>query len=223
MQTTFETWAKGNHPWLLEEPTDDTDRRVRAAAREAWAGGSSQMQARCAQVCRSAAQAYESRGRHSGPGWQLSVYLEREIRALLTAGQQEVGTQAGASEQTPTDATKEHEDVRALLANVRDLLNFFKSRGVNTCTPQSPVITATKPPAGAIPSSIPDDSRFLAFWVMAWMPSMFVLFLFVLPYFIKWGDAPITGICVLIFVYAVFAPAIYRVFIAGHRHSDRAT
>jgi hypothetical protein len=35
-----------------------------------------------ANVCRSAAEAYERRGQHSGIGWQVAVYLERGIRAL---------------------------------------------------------------------------------------------------------------------------------------------
>jgi hypothetical protein len=70
-------------------------------------------------------------------------------------------------------------------------------------------------------SSIRDDSRFLAFWVMAWMPLMCALFLFVVPHFINWGDAPITGLCALAFMYAMFAPAIYRLFIQGRRGSGR--
>jgi hypothetical protein len=220
MQVTFETWARENHPWLLDEPTDDTDRRVQAAARDAWSGGSAQMRQRCAQVCRSAAQAYEYRGRHSGPGWQVSVYLEREIRALLTAGQQEVGMQAKHSEQAPADATKENEALTTLCADVRSIVSLLRTRGVISDARSTSIVSA-RAAAQPAPSPIADDSRFLAFWVMVWMPLMCALFLFVVPHLINWGDAPITGLWTLAFVYAMFAPAIYRLFIQRRRESGR--
>jgi hypothetical protein len=222
MSESFETWSKESEPWLLDEPTDDADKRAKSAARQAWTDSGVQMQDQCAEVCRRAAQAYESRGRHSGPGWQVSVYLEREIRALATAGQQEVGTQAGASEQVPTDATKEHEDLRTLLVEICGVLNCFKSKGAIGCAPQSPVTPATNPPAGATPSPIRDDSRFLAFWVMAWMPLMCALFLVVSPYLASSGEMLVTG-AYFIFVYVMFAPALYRLFIGGLRHRDRGS
>jgi hypothetical protein len=220
MQVTFETWARENHPWLLDEPTDDADKRAKSAVRQAWTDSSAQMRDQCAQVCRNAAQAYEGRGRHSGLGWQVSVYLEREIRALATAGQQEVRTQAGTSEQAPADGTKENGDMKTLLSDVRDILNFLRSRGVSSDA-QSASIVSARPAVQPAPSPIADDSRFLAFWAMAWMPLTCALFLFVVPHFINWGDAPITGLWALAFVYAMFAPPIYRLFIQVRRGSGR--
>jgi hypothetical protein len=71
-------------------------------------------------------------------------------------------------------------------------------------------------------SSIRDDSRFLAFWVMAWMPLMCALFLVVSPYLASSGEMLVTG-AYFIFVYVMFAPALYRLFIGGLRHRDRGS
>jgi hypothetical protein len=219
MQATFETWAKENHPWLLDEPTDDADKRAKSAARQAWTDSSVQMRSQCAGVCRRAAQAYESRGGHSGTGWQVCVYLEREVRALKTAGCQEVGTQAEHSEQAPADATKENEALMTLRADVRSILSLLRSRGVSSDA-QSTSIVSARPAVQPASSPIADDSRFLAFWVMAWMPLMCALFLLASPYFSGSSIMLVSAAC-FVFIYAVFAPSLYRFFIQSLRGSGR--
>jgi hypothetical protein len=69
-------------------------------------------------------------------------------------------------------------------------------------------------------SNIRDDSRFLLFWVMAWMPLMCALFLLASPYFAGSSSMLVGGAC-SVFIYAVFAPALYRLFIQGRRGSGR--
>jgi hypothetical protein len=71
-------------------------------------------------------------------------------------------------------------------------------------------------------SSIRDDSRFLAFWVMAWMPLMCALFLVASTYLAGSGEMLVTG-AYFIFVYVMFAPALCRLFIGGLRHRDRGS
>jgi hypothetical protein len=220
MNASFETWAKESEPWLLDEPTDDADKRAKSAVRQAWTDSSAQMRELCAQVCRNAAKKYERRGQHSGIGWQVAVYLEREIRALNASVEESAGADCNVMQRALIDAADENARVSALLDDVRNVLNDVKSKCLSTCRPQ-PAPTVPAPSVQEPAGLIQDDSRFLAFWVIGWMPLMSALFLFVVPHIINWGEAPITGLWALAFVYAVFAPALYRLFIQGRRGSGR--
>jgi hypothetical protein len=55
---------------------------------------------------------------------------------------------------------------------------------------------------------------------MAWMPLMCALFLVASTYLAGSGEMLVTG-AYFVFVYAVFAPALYRLFIGALHRCDR--
>lgn len=57
-----------------------------------------------------------------------------------------------------------------------------------------------------------NDSNFILAWVLLWVPAVVMIFVLSLPYFTQFGRVDITGACVLLYVYAIFGPALYRVF-----------
>lgn len=192
--TEFEVWANANCPSLLEDSQTDAEKTAKLGARHAWQGGAEEMLGRAANVCRNAAQAYTARGRHSGTGWQLSVYLEREIRALVDR----------AHDCVPTSPQRASE-YEVLTAPV---CSDARKRGEVGPAPESPLPRSSQTLEN-------DDSRFLMCWVLGWIPTMCLLFLVLMPRITVHGDMTLTGAAVLVFVYFLFAPALYRLFLNG--------
>lgn len=136
------------------------------------------------------------------------------------------------------NAVRESKALRDLLKEARDALYFFKSWGdsLNSVLGYSPPREPWRPALEAIAridaalrlpsihgadlcgqgasSSIRDDGRFLAFWVMIWVPFVCTIFLLASTCVGKFGEVVITGVY-FVFVYAIFAPALYRLFIQG--------